>query len=625
MAHQPSQSDRAPNEGPTARAEAALTHPATLLALATLLVNDLVFKWLWPGAWITGKLSDLAWIVFAPPLLALLLTFLARRDSTAQKAVWVIAYIGLPLLYAAYNTFEPLHDAVMTGFSLLRGTPGGSPFDPADSIVIPFGVTIAIWIWRNAEAKSAPSRTRAALLIAAIAAFASIATSAPDPPTGITTLTQDETGSIFAKGHRDYEVHRSDDGGFTWERVPADSTIDWQHTPNSGPEFTYNLQDETVILTIGEYPTIEHRVVDLNQRASYRIFALAKDSTGADFWRLAHLPQDVLYDVNSGNVIVAMGLQGVVVRTPDALWRRVGVGPYEPIDYSLANRARLLISPDELLFIAIAISIASTAFVLPLATVPIKRRSHRYVLATFIAAVGIVCVLPLVFAGGVVAYDLVLNFSPFGEDFFGIALGFILLLFALLGFVSLIAVIVATTRAFRVSFVAVIGPVVALLLLVASLVPLIYYSETDTYYCYDSDCLIPTIVPFVVVFTAIWFVIGAFVKLPTLRGTLPVILALVAMMAAFVLVFLVWVSGHIALVPAKISSTILIWIIAALLYKFVRNAWRNEPPAPDDQVPDLQSVYPVRLSKNAKDDRTSPCPTTPSTTPPSTSQTKPHS
>ena len=36
MAHQLSQSDRAPNEGLTARAEAALTHPATLLALATL-------------------------------------------------------------------------------------------------------------------------------------------------------------------------------------------------------------------------------------------------------------------------------------------------------------------------------------------------------------------------------------------------------------------------------------------------------------------------------------------------------------------------------------------------------------------------------------------------------------
>ena len=113
MAHQPSQSDRAPNEGLTARAEAALTHPATLLALATLLVNDLVFKSFWPGTWLTGKLSDLAWIVFAPPLLALLLTFLARRDSTAQKAVWVIAYIGLPLRFDWCVLLE-FHGATIT-------------------------------------------------------------------------------------------------------------------------------------------------------------------------------------------------------------------------------------------------------------------------------------------------------------------------------------------------------------------------------------------------------------------------------------------------------------------------------------------------------------------------------
>ena len=121
---------------------------------------------------------------------------------------------------------------------------------------------------------------------------------------------------------------------------------------------------------------------------------------------------------------------------------------------------------------------------------------------------------------------------------------------------------------------------------------------------------------------SIGFVVAALVTSPTLRRTINVILALVAMMAAFVLVFLVWISGHIALLPAKIAATALIWIAAAILYKFVRNAWRNKPPAPDDQVPDRQSVYPVRLSKNAKDDRTSPCPTTPSTTPPSTSQTK---
>ena len=481
--------------------------------------------------------------------------------------------------------------------------------------MIPFGVAIAIWTWRNAEAKSAASRTRAALLIAAIAAFASIATSAPDPPTGITTLTQDETGSIFAKGHRDYEVHGSDDGGFIWERVPADSTIDWQRTPNSGPEFTYNLQDETVILTIGESPTIEHHVVDLNQRASYRIFALAKDSTGGDFRRVTHLPQDVMYDVHSVNLIVAMGLQGVVVRTPDNRWRSIGVGQYEPIDFSLANRALLVMSPDELLFIAIAMVLASSAFAMSLAKVPDDRKSHKYYLASLTAAIGIAVVAPLVM---VLGYTIILAQPYWG--FIDLFWTWTLLL-AFLGIASSIAVIVVTRRAFRVPFRTIFGAAVTLLLLVASVVPLLYYSEIDTYYSDDFESILRATGPPVVALTTIWFVISTLVKLPTFRSALTVILALVAMTSAFVLVFLVWISGHIALLPAKIASTALIWIAAAILYKFVRNAWRNEPPAPDDQVPDLQSVYPVRLSKNAKDNRTSPCPTTPSTTPPSTSQT----
>ncbi len=115
------------------RGEAALTHPATLIALAVLLFNDLVLKSVWQGSWITGKLSDLAWVVFASPLLAFLLMFFAGDKAKAQLAAWDVAYIGLPLLYAAYNTFEPLHDLISRGMSLLSGKAGGSPFDPTDS------------------------------------------------------------------------------------------------------------------------------------------------------------------------------------------------------------------------------------------------------------------------------------------------------------------------------------------------------------------------------------------------------------------------------------------------------------------------------------------------------------
>ena len=89
-------------------------HPATLGALGVLLVNDLVFKALWPGAWVPGKLSDLAWMIFAPPVLAYVLSFATtwqgRRGSERHS---VAAYAGLPLLYVAFNTISPVHDVVL--------------------------------------------------------------------------------------------------------------------------------------------------------------------------------------------------------------------------------------------------------------------------------------------------------------------------------------------------------------------------------------------------------------------------------------------------------------------------------------------------------------------------------
>ncbi|MBX6387020.1 MAG: hypothetical protein IRZ07_29260, partial [Microbispora sp.] len=61
-----------------ATAAAWLGHPATLTAIAVLLVNDHLLKHLWPGV-VTGKLSDVAGMLVAPPLLALAAGAAARR------------------------------------------------------------------------------------------------------------------------------------------------------------------------------------------------------------------------------------------------------------------------------------------------------------------------------------------------------------------------------------------------------------------------------------------------------------------------------------------------------------------------------------------------------------------
>ena len=569
----------------TARAEAALIHPATLLALATLLANDLVFKWLWPGSWITGKLSDLAWVIFASPLLALPLTFLARRNTTAQRAAWAIAYIGLPLLYAAYNTFEPVHDIVMGVFAFLRGTPGGSSFDPTDSIVIPIGMGIALLVWRNANPNTAATSTRTGLLIAAIASIASVATGAPAPPTGVTSLSQDQSGVMVAKEYYDREFFSSQDGGINWgsapESVTKDEAIDWESTTADTPDGTYSLQGRNLIRTVDGAAIIEYSTVKVNPSADTRIFALSTDSYGGDFVPYPKTPQgkiqvqDVHYDEKSGNLIITRGLQGVEVRTPDGRWHRIGVGEYTPIDYSVANRAKLLMHSDELLFIAIALTLASIALALTMSVLPVDTSSLKYLGASLTATVATVVVVPLLIVGLGYGFVLLLRTFRFLD---GVSSMFTLFL-AFLGVAGFVAVIVATRRVFRVPFSTIATTVITFICFAASIVPLIYYTEKDTLFGYEKGFTVLGAIAIGLV--SIGFIVAASAKLASIRSTIAMTLATVAMIVAIEFVFLIWISGRLAMAPAKIASTAIVWTIAAILYMYARNIWSNKPEDPD--------------------------------------------
>ena len=209
------------------RCASALMHPATITALVLLLLNDLVFKSMWPGSWATGKLSDLAWAVFALPLLAFLLSLIVGRNASGQRAAFIASYIGLPLLYAAFNTFQPVHDLILRGLSIASGATAGSPLDVTDSMVIPLGLCIALWAWRRRIPSAASLRMRFLLLVAGVAALASVATTvAPRSPTEwFTGVTSDKT--LILESPRGY--HESGDGGMTWTAASLDQgeVVDW--------------------------------------------------------------------------------------------------------------------------------------------------------------------------------------------------------------------------------------------------------------------------------------------------------------------------------------------------------------------------------------------------------------
>ena len=77
---------------------------------------------------------------------------------------------------------------------------------------------------------------------------------------------------------------------------------------------------------------------------------------------IATEPTDLFYDEDSGNLIVSMGIQGVVVIAPDGKSTRVAVGPYSPTDFSFVSKLRTffssLLSLETVWFTCIALLLA---------------------------------------------------------------------------------------------------------------------------------------------------------------------------------------------------------------------------------------------------------------------------
>ena len=201
------------------RCRLALTHPVTLGAVALLTGQRLA-----PQApsgslsGLTGKLSDLAWMVFAPP--KLLFALIAPRPQQRQGRA-----NGLPRRLrrhfrsstAAYNTYraaarlyyERLHGAEQVRAPARR-------WYPFESLVIPPAKAAALWVWRSARrSRVAGLRTRLHLYAVVIAALATVATSYDDSPPNAWAMGVLPSGEVLRNDGRG-EGSESPDGGLTW-------------------------------------------------------------------------------------------------------------------------------------------------------------------------------------------------------------------------------------------------------------------------------------------------------------------------------------------------------------------------------------------------------------------------
>jgi hypothetical protein len=157
-----------PGEAAVRRAD-GLVHPVPVAAIGLLVFNDHVLKAAWPGV-LSGKLSDLAGMVFFPLMLQAMAELTDRREPfRPSRGLLVRCAVLTAGVFAATKLWSPAAEAYRVGLGWLQWPfrqaaalmMGGGWIDPArvqltqdptDVIAVPC-VLIAVAVgWRRTRA-----------------------------------------------------------------------------------------------------------------------------------------------------------------------------------------------------------------------------------------------------------------------------------------------------------------------------------------------------------------------------------------------------------------------------------------------------------------------------------------
>ncbi|NUT35152.1 MAG: hypothetical protein HOV79_19020 [Hamadaea sp.] len=201
-----------------------LAHPVTVAALAVLLLNDHVLKAAHPG-WVTGKLSDVAGLLVAAPLVALVLSAAGRGfRATAGVAVALTGTLFTLVKISGYAA-----GVASAAWTAVAGT-SRVLADPTDLLALP-ALLLAYHVGMRASRAPAPgrvARTARIWLVLPVALLAVAATSKEDPPDASMAVVY--RGEIYVNTSSGYLATAD---GITWREVDYEFGADlWKE-----PEF----------------------------------------------------------------------------------------------------------------------------------------------------------------------------------------------------------------------------------------------------------------------------------------------------------------------------------------------------------------------------------------------------
>jgi len=312
---------RAPAETTRRLALRSLASPWSVGAILVLLVNDHLLKASWPG-WLTGKLSDLAGMVFFPFLVAAVVS--CRRSVVSVWPLWTGVIVTGSVL-SVINVF-PLAATFIEWAMARVGVAWRITVDPTDLMVLPM-LAAPVVIWRRSRHTAVgQDKRRFETAVLLVAAAASIATSCADDFPAVWAVVADGEALVAFADDRAY---RSVDGGESWseqsvgrEDLPPRSESQTMACFESDPDHCFRLVSPLTVEETGpdgEWTTAFHISPE-------RVDYMQRSFTGGCSDYLVDVTDIAISNGPDPVVVVAAGDTGLLLRRPDGSWER-GVLP----------------------------------------------------------------------------------------------------------------------------------------------------------------------------------------------------------------------------------------------------------------------------------------------------------
>ena len=143
--------------------------------------------------------------------------------------------------------------------------------------------------------------------------------------------------------------YESGDGGLTWRPAEVSRQLKdelWDGftaAPVITPRGAYRIEGTDIVwLPGGTARAAVYRPPTAQNSNDLWMQARSTEALGSR--EPATRPTSITYDPGSGNVIAALGIEGVVVGTDDGEWIPAPVGRYRPTDFSFAAKTRALLA-----------------------------------------------------------------------------------------------------------------------------------------------------------------------------------------------------------------------------------------------------------------------------------------